>query len=250
MRSSSKQSSAILSSQRTSRCSAEVRQARLSTESTAGCCSVTVIQTHQVVLLHLAACIPMVQQHPKLWLLLLSSCCYVVVCRHYRRGTCFAELNAVVEPCSSSFSLTSSTPAAGFKPVSKNPLGAAAAAGSRRPTAAVGGPRTDAAGLAGAGGSGLFDPTIPGAVLVNGVQWQQGKGVVKGRPVVPVVSASIPANDKPILSVGSTSSGESIHLQHPLLPIMVPAHKHSLQALLTACYCPVLGKKPGRCRQE
>jgi hypothetical protein len=30
---------------------------------------------------------------------------------------------------------------------------------------------------------------VPGAVVVNGVQWQQGKGqLTKGRPVVPVVS--------------------------------------------------------------
>jgi hypothetical protein len=37
----------------------------------------------------------------------------------------------------------------------------------------------------------LFDPTVPGAVVVNGVQWQEGKGqVVKGKPVVPVVSGA------------------------------------------------------------
>jgi hypothetical protein len=37
----------------------------------------------------------------------------------------------------------------------------------------------------------LFDPTVPGAVVVNGMQWQEGKGqVVKGKPVVPVVSSA------------------------------------------------------------
>lgn len=47
--------------------------------------------------------------------------------------------------------------------------------------------------------TGLFDPAVPGAVVVNGVQWQQGKGqLAKGRPVVPVVSFSSMSHTRPL----------------------------------------------------
>lgn len=128
----------------------------------------------------------------------MHMCCvalsYGVNCR---RGTCFSELSQVVAPCTSAFALTSAQPAPGFKPVTK-----ATPAGSSRPPAAAGaaghgtaraGAAAAAVGAAAAASSaarqGLFDPTVPGAVVVNGSQWQQGNWMSsKGVPVVPVVS--------------------------------------------------------------
>lgn len=113
-----------------------------------------------------------------------------------RRGNCFAELSTVVAPCSNAFTMPSATAAsAGFKPVTKAAPGTAA--GSSRSMGAAGGSARPGAAAAAAGGAarvsanGLFEPTVPGAVVVNGVQWQGGKGQLsKGRPVVPVVSES------------------------------------------------------------
>jgi hypothetical protein len=47
------------------------------------------------------------------------------------------------------------------------------------------------AGAAGAASAAtaLFDPAAPGAIVLNGGQWQEGKGKLSGgRAVVPVVS--------------------------------------------------------------
>lgn len=114
-----------------------------------------------------------------------------------RRGTCFAELAKLSAPVrtTSTTSNAAQQPAAAFKPL-KRPAGLLHAGSGKQTsaseaagTAAAAGPASRAAG--GGGHGGLFDPTAPGAVVVNAAQWQDGKGVLpKGWPVVPVVSST------------------------------------------------------------
>ncbi|WIA33078.1 hypothetical protein OEZ86_006234 [Tetradesmus obliquus] len=98
----------------------------------------------------------------------------------YKRGTCFTDACKLAAQGPANPFSAAAMPA--FKPT------AGRKAGGLRPRSLQNKQQGPGGSSAAPAATALFDPAAPGAVVVNGQQWQEGKGKLSGgRPVVPVV---------------------------------------------------------------